>query len=82
VDPLKASDAGVLAAGFSLALASFVLVYFVLPQRRTALAKRERTAKRQARIKSAVLTPYGEAMQSRVAIKREMSAGQNLPGPM
>jgi hypothetical protein len=44
VDPLKASDVGVLVAGFALALASFVLVYFVLPQRRIAMAKRDRDA--------------------------------------
>jgi hypothetical protein len=81
-NPLKASDVGVLVAGFSLALASFVLVYFVLPQRRTALAKRERSTRHEARRKGAALTPYGEVMQSRVAVKQEMSAGKNLPGPM
>lgn len=45
VDPIGASDMGVLPAGFAPALASFLLVYFVWPERETGTGE-TRTKKR------------------------------------
>src|SRR5208282_758603 len=40
-DPLKANETTVIAAGFALALASFLIAYLVWPRCKAALAKHE-----------------------------------------
>jgi hypothetical protein len=82
LDPLGASDLGVLTAGFSLALSSFLLVYLVWPRRRMAMAKREQTEADEEPLKAPVLTLYGETVQSRALAKRALGEGKHLPGPM
>ena len=44
LNPLSASDVGVLTAGFALALASFLLVYLLSPRRRIETAMCEKNA--------------------------------------
>jgi hypothetical protein len=82
VDPPKASNVGVLSAVVSLPLSSFVLVYFVLPQRRISRGKARACCSTRGERKSPVLTAYGEAVQNRMAAKRQLRVGKNLPGPM
>jgi hypothetical protein len=71
---------GVLAAGFALALSSFLLVYLLCPRRRIELARQEDGILDEG--KSPVLTVYGETVQNRLVAKQVLGAGKNLPGPM
>jgi hypothetical protein len=81
VDPIGASDMGVLAAGFALALSSFLLVYFVWPKGKLELAKRERIDGVEQGL-NPVLTVYGDSVHTRVIAKRELQQHRHLPGPM
>jgi hypothetical protein len=82
IDPLGASDVGVLAAGFALALSSFLLVYLLWPRRRLQLAKHDCTIRKDKKSNGPVLTVYGEVVQNRIVAKRALGHGKNLPGPM
>jgi len=81
IDPIGASDMGVLAAGFALALSSFLLVYFAWPRGRLELAKRE-SAREEDAWKNPVLTVYGDAVHTRVITKKALGEDKGLPGPM
>lgn len=80
-DPLGASDTGLIVAGFTLALSSFLLVYLVRPRGRLELARREEEGDRDA-WDGPTLTVYGEAMQQQMAAKRTLQKAKDLPGPM
>ena len=82
MNPLGASDVGVLAAGVVLALASFLLVYLVRPTRRSELSRREHECTEVEMRKSPALTIYGETVQNRIVAKQALGAVKNLPGPM
>jgi len=82
IDPLHASDASVITAGFALALSSFLLVYFVYPRRRMELAKREFEEREEAKSNGPILTVYGETVQNRMVAEQVLGEGKNLPGPM
>jgi hypothetical protein len=58
LNPLGASDVGVLTAGFALALASFLSVYLLSP-RRIETAMREKNAGDEEKWNKPVLTMYG-----------------------
>ena len=62
LNPLSASDVGVLTAGFALALASFLSVYLLSP-RRIETAMREKNAGDEEKWNKPVLTIYGETVQ-------------------
>jgi hypothetical protein len=78
LNPLGASDAGVLTAGFALALSSFLLIYLVWPRGRMGMAKREPVISNGRKW----MTLYGETVQNRVAAKRALREDKDLPGPM
>jgi len=82
LDPLGASDLGVLTAGFSLALSSFLLVYLVWPRTKMALAKREQTKADEEEWKGPAPTVHGEALRSRSVAKHALGEEKHLPGPM
>jgi hypothetical protein len=82
LNPLGASDAGVLTAGFALALSSFLLIYLVWPRGRMGMAKREPVISNGGKWKSPVMTLYGETVQNRIAAKRALREDEDLPGPM
>jgi hypothetical protein len=81
IDPIGAPDMGVLAAGFALALSSFLLVYFVWPKGKLELAKRESAHEEEAWT-NPVLTVYGDAVHTRVIAKKALGEHKSLPGPM
>jgi hypothetical protein len=80
--PLGESDVGVLAAGFALALSSFLLVSLVWWRGRIALAKWDRRSHASHRVHGPVLTVYGHAVQRRFDAEEAMQIGKELPGPM
>jgi hypothetical protein len=77
LDPLGASDMGVLTAGFALALSSFLLVYLVWPRSKMALAKRESNHAEEEK-----WMVCGENVQNPMPANRTLSERKNLPGPM
>jgi hypothetical protein len=81
-DPLKANETAVIAAGFALALASFLIVYLVWPRGRSALARHDEFDRDPEYSKGPVLTVYGEGVQNRLEAKRGSGEEENLPGPM
>jgi hypothetical protein len=81
-DPLAASELAVLAAGFSLALASFLITYIAWPRGRLALARQEDGEGGVERRRDAARTVYGEAVQNRLEAKRILVERRHLPGPM
>lgn len=82
LNPLNASDVGVLTAGLALALASFLSVYLLSPVRRIQAAMREKNAVDEEKWQMPVLTLYGETVQKRIAAKQVLDKEKNLPGPM
>lgn len=82
MDPLGASDVGVLTAGLALALSSFLLVYLVRPKGRMELARHEPDGSDEEMGKGPALTVYGEAVQNRAVAKQALGEEKNLPGPM
>ncbi|MGB7731451.1 MAG: hypothetical protein WBL50_25750 [Candidatus Acidiferrum sp.] len=82
LNPLSASDVGVLTAGFALALASFLSVYLLSPRRRIETAMCEKNARNEEKWNMPVLTVYGETVQKRIVAKQILGEGKNLPGPM
>jgi len=82
VDPLDASEAGVLAAGFTLALSSFLLVYIAWPRGRLQMAKRERRLRLEEKWAGPDLTVYGEAVHGHMEAKGALGDRKDLPGPM
>jgi len=79
-NPLGASDTGILAAGFVLALASFLLIYLVWPHGAMALARRERPSHAGRKPEGPVLTLYGETLQKRLEAGRALGAEQQAAG--
>jgi membrane protein implicated in regulation of membrane protease activity len=82
MNPLGASDVGVLTAGVALALSSFLLVYLVWPKRRRELSKQEHENPEAEIRKSSVLTVHEETVQNRTDAKQDSGTGKNLPSPM
>jgi hypothetical protein len=82
LNPLSASDVGVLTAGFALALASLLSVYLLSPRRRIETAMCEKNARDEEKWNMPVLTVYGETVQTRIVAKQILGEGKNLPGPM
>lgn len=82
MNPLGASDVGILAAGFILALSSFLLIYLVWPHGAMALARRERASHGERKPEGKALTLYGETVQNRLEAERALGEDHSLPGPM
>jgi len=81
-DPMKASEVSVLAAGFVLALGSFLITYVVWPRSGLELARNEDFEGIPEYWKGPVRAVYGEAVQTKLEAKRVLVEGKNLPGPM
>ncbi|MGB7848061.1 MAG: hypothetical protein WBL63_20795 [Candidatus Acidiferrum sp.] len=81
-EPLKANDTAVIAAGFALALATFLLAYLVWPWCSASLARHEDSDPSPECWEGPLLRVYGKAVKIRLEGKRELVEGKKLPGPM
>lgn len=81
-DPLEASEAGVITAGFTLALASFLVTYLVWPRAKYALGRDPKLTEHGESLHGAVLTVSGGTVYRQVAAKRTLTESKHLPGPM
>lgn len=82
LNPLGASDMGLIAAGFVLALSSFLLVYLVRPRAKLELGRREQAVKDAEALPGSRLTVYGETVQKHIAAQQTLGKAKTLPGPM
>jgi len=83
LDPVGASDAAVLVAGFALALSSFLLVYFVWPRGRLELAKQERERlSEQEKWNQPAFARYGDTGHPRIPANSPLREEKHAPGPM
>ena len=81
-DPLEASEAAVICAGFTLSLASFVLVYLFWPRAKSVLQKDPDSSDHRESLRGPVLTVYGQALHTRSEAKRLLAESKDLLGPM
>lgn len=81
-DPLGASETSVIAAGFTLALASFLIIFLLWPRGGPAKADREDLEGLPEEWDGPVLTVYGRAVQNRMDAERMLGEEKKLPGPM
>lgn len=81
-DPLEATEAAVICAGFTLSLASFVLTYLIWPRAKSALVKDQDSPQHGKNVHGGVLTVYGQTLHTNIEAKRWLAESQNLRGPM
>lgn len=81
-DPLGASGTSVIAAGFTLALASFLVIFLLRPRGGRGKADREGWEEVPEEWEGPVMTVYGRTAQNRMDGERMLGEGKTLPGPM
>jgi|SRR5579871_1059846 len=80
--PLEASQTSIIASATMLGLATVLLFYMLSPLRRAALAERSDSANRRCQPDALPLTPFGNAMQTRIEGTHVLQTRDDLPGPM
>jgi|SRR5271163_43801 hypothetical protein len=80
--PLEANQTAVLVSAAMLGLAIVLLFHMLSPFRRAALGKRSETGKRRNGPEEAPLTPFGNALQTRIEATHALQTRDDLPGPM
>jgi len=81
-EPLEASAAAILSAGFALALAGFIVIYLAWPRTHVSIAHRDALERFDQEWKNYVLTAYGESVQNQLEARRSTDSHDDLPGPM
>jgi hypothetical protein len=80
--PLEANQTSIIASAAMLGLATVLLFYMLSPLRRAALAERSDPENSRYQSEAAPLTPFGNAVQSRIEATHVLQARDDLPGPM
>lgn len=81
-DPLEASGAAVIVAGFTLSLAGFAFTYLVWPRAKLALAKDQDAPQHREGLREPALTGYRQALPTRVEANQALVENKNLDRPM